>query len=299
MRGIHAVPVGGALALGCWAAASAWLLPFSDIDWGRGPREFERRCAACHSVDPADGARYGPNLADIGATAGERKAGLSAEEYIIESMLDPSAFRTPGSADIMPARAAEGLSRSQIVALAAYLMGQGAQPDYGKLIAMRDRLERPELPPEQRADLASVEAGRRLFFGKGGCSKCHELRFTPGAALRAPVLLGAGRFGSDYLAESVSEPNHAIRSGYETWNVWLRSGEIVSGRLLGESGGALHLLADSPTGEPVLQTVTPEMMDTEPDGSPAARKSAVSPMPSDIDLNEAELSAVVRYLETL
>ena len=63
---------------------------------GRELYETVFGCAACHG-DPGepDSNNLGPHLAGIGRAAGERIAGLSADQYIYESILDPGAFIAP------------------------------------------------------------------------------------------------------------------------------------------------------------------------------------------------------------
>ncbi|NIP36598.1 MAG: hypothetical protein GWN18_16670 [Thermoplasmata archaeon] len=64
----------------------------------------------------------GPSLADIGAGAGERVEGLTAEEYIEQSIRDPDAYVVEGYAGgIMPPWG-EILGDDQIDALVAYLL---------------------------------------------------------------------------------------------------------------------------------------------------------------------------------
>jgi mono/diheme cytochrome c family protein len=85
-------------------------------------------CAACH--DGPDGTSMigaGPSLADAPSWAGERVDGLSAEEYLEQSMRSPSAFISPafqsigGPNDGMPLLQ---LSDREIGALVDYLLSR-------------------------------------------------------------------------------------------------------------------------------------------------------------------------------
>src|SRR5256714_15278691 len=58
-------------------------------------------CEICHRIGQK-GTRA-PDLAGIGARAGKTKPGLSAKQYIIESLLQPSAYIVEGYPPIMPA----------------------------------------------------------------------------------------------------------------------------------------------------------------------------------------------------
>lgn len=75
-------------------------------DAAKGQVVFNSKgCAACHSVTSASQSPspVGPGLLGIGTRAGTRKAGVSAEAYLQESVLTPSAFVVPGfAAGIMP-----------------------------------------------------------------------------------------------------------------------------------------------------------------------------------------------------
>jgi len=60
-------------------------------------------CGACHTFPPIPSAKgtIGPELQNLTATAA--KAGMSLEDYIRQSILDPNAFVTPGyTAGVMP-----------------------------------------------------------------------------------------------------------------------------------------------------------------------------------------------------
>ena len=53
-------------------------------------------CVACHTVSGISTATVGPVLDGIASRAGDRIAGLSAEEYIRESILEPNAYVVDG-----------------------------------------------------------------------------------------------------------------------------------------------------------------------------------------------------------
>ena len=78
-------------------------------------------CITCHSL--AEGTKLvGPSLYAIGTTAETRVPGLSAEEYLRQSILEPDAFVVDGySAGVM--NSWEGvLSDAQVDALVDYLL---------------------------------------------------------------------------------------------------------------------------------------------------------------------------------
>ena len=54
-------------------------------------------CIACHTIPDVPGAvgQVGPDLSNIGVNAATRREGYTAEEYIRESLMDPSAFTAP------------------------------------------------------------------------------------------------------------------------------------------------------------------------------------------------------------
>ena len=78
-------------------------------------------CANCHEPN-LFGQRLGPPLDHIGTGAAARRPGLSAEEYIRQSILDPGAFVVPGYQDSMPRDLGRDLSPTDLDALVAYLL---------------------------------------------------------------------------------------------------------------------------------------------------------------------------------
>ncbi len=79
-------------------------------------------CNTCHSLEP-DTTLVGPSLANIGSEAGNRVEGLSAEEYLRQSIVEPDTHIVEGfTPGIMPNTYGTQLSEEQINDLVAYLL---------------------------------------------------------------------------------------------------------------------------------------------------------------------------------
>ena len=79
-------------------------------------------CSVCHSVTPGI-ELVGPNFSEIGLRAGTRVPGMSAEEYLRESIVDPDAYVVEGyPAGQMLADYEERLAPDEIDAIIAYLL---------------------------------------------------------------------------------------------------------------------------------------------------------------------------------
>jgi ferredoxin/coenzyme F420-reducing hydrogenase delta subunit len=79
-------------------------------------------CRLCHSLDP-DVVLVGPSFAGIAIRAASRVPGLSAEEYIRQSILEPNAYVVPGfPAGQMVQNLGDVLSDEQVDDLVAFLM---------------------------------------------------------------------------------------------------------------------------------------------------------------------------------
>ncbi len=134
-------------------------------------------CTICHAIGQK-GTRA-PDLAGVGARAGNRKPGMSTKAYIIESLLDPGAYLVEGYPNIMPKvdRPPIGLNRSELWAVVAFLESQGGTVDV--------KLE--DIPKEAGAVAGGgggpgaevklpgdPKAGQAVFMGKGACIGCHK-----------------------------------------------------------------------------------------------------------------------------
>lgn len=90
----------------------------------RGRYWFTRppaNCATCHALEP-DVVIVGPSLAGIATRAGTRVPGLSAEQYIRDSLLNPGDYVVAGFQNVMAQNLADMLSSEQINDLIAFLL---------------------------------------------------------------------------------------------------------------------------------------------------------------------------------
>jgi len=80
-------------------------------------------CATCHSLAGLSQASLAPDLSHIGGTAESRRPGLSAEQYLRESVLIPNAYFVPGyEPDRVSQRCGGILSQQQLDELVAFLL---------------------------------------------------------------------------------------------------------------------------------------------------------------------------------
>jgi len=82
-------------------------------------------CGACHALSKAGAnGTIGPNLNDLASAAGKRRPGTPAEEYVKQSILDPTAFTVSGfQTGVMPSFKGK-LDDKQLQALTDYLLGK-------------------------------------------------------------------------------------------------------------------------------------------------------------------------------
>ncbi len=93
--------------------------------WEDGGGGVSGGCSACHSVDGSEkiGNLRAPTWQGISGRAGDRVPGLSAEEYLRESIVDPAAYIVDGYfADSMPKGFKILLSEEDVDGLVAFLL---------------------------------------------------------------------------------------------------------------------------------------------------------------------------------
>ena len=95
----------------------------------RAPEELwqSEACFACHNLavrQEDEPGLNGPNMADLFERAGSRVDGLTAEEYVYQSIVDPASFVVLTYEDVgqMPQNFAEKLSEEEIQGLVAWLL---------------------------------------------------------------------------------------------------------------------------------------------------------------------------------
>jgi mono/diheme cytochrome c family protein len=115
-----------ALVTGCTAQVpDAATLPTSG-DAGHGAVIFNQGvgdappCAACHRTDSS--ALVGPGLGGLSARAGSRVSGLSARDYVYQSIVSPARYLVSGYTNVMYSSYGEKLSPQDIADVMAYVL---------------------------------------------------------------------------------------------------------------------------------------------------------------------------------
>jgi cytochrome c551/c552 len=124
---IEAVPT---LAPTAEATATPWLLEGEDAV----TLVQNAGCGACHTIGSlGEAGKVGPDLSNIGSTAGQRMPEVTAADYLRQSILDPNGFLAPECPNgeclpnIMPQDYGQRLSPAQIEILVAFLLEQQGQ----------------------------------------------------------------------------------------------------------------------------------------------------------------------------
>ncbi len=96
--------------------------------WDTGGDVLSVSCSFCHSLDGSEteegSTLLGPSWLGVSGRAGDRVPGLSAAEYLRESIEDPAAFIVEGYSDLMPKGFKILLSEEDIDGLVAFLLTQ-------------------------------------------------------------------------------------------------------------------------------------------------------------------------------
>ena len=96
---------------------------------GRQIMDGKGLCFTCHTIGRSGALRF-PDLDGIAGRAGTRVPGLSALEYLAQSMYAPEAYIVPGFNPGMPVinRPPIGLTDQEILCVIAYLQSLGGTP---------------------------------------------------------------------------------------------------------------------------------------------------------------------------
>ena len=163
-------------------------------------------CATCHGIGQKG---RGPDLAGVGTRAATRKPGMSAKAYLLESLIDPTAYVVEGFPPIMQPmnRPPVSLNRSELWAVAAFLQSQGGTVD----VKLEDipasagaQAGGAQAPPLQLP--GDPKAGQAVFAGKGICFTCHKAGAV-GVGVVGPDLSNIAQIQTpEYLMAKILNP---------------------------------------------------------------------------------------------
>lgn len=132
-------------------------------------------CEICHRIGQK-GTRA-PDLAGVGARAAKTKPGMTAKQYLIESLITPTAYIVEGYPPIMPAvdKPPITLNRSELWALTAFLESLGGTVDVklDDIPKTAGAAAGGGAPAEVKIP-GDPKAGEAVFQGKGACIACHK-----------------------------------------------------------------------------------------------------------------------------
>lgn len=165
-------------------------------------------CSVCHMIGGPGG--RGPDLAGVGARAGQREPGKDATTYLVEALVQPAAFVVEGYPNIMPPvdRPPISLTRSEVWAVVAYLESLGGEVTVtlDDIPATVGAAAAPGAQPPPVTIPGDVTAGREIFAGKGGCIACHKAGDL-GASPVGPDLSQIARIQTpDYIMRKILDP---------------------------------------------------------------------------------------------
>lgn len=181
-----------------------------------GRKQFETRCAPCHGSD-GNGGDHGPGIVDRRNSRSRTPQGL--KQVIRGGIVDAG---MPAFPDVSDAEIAE---------LAEFVISLRA-------------------PAAEHPTAGDADAGRRYFFGVGGCSKCHMIRGVGG--ILGPDLSAIGRDRRISQIEAALRHPGTAPGSYRVVSVRLRNGRTIRGLVRNESdfdlqlqslNGAMHFLA--------------------------------------------------------
>jgi len=185
-----------------------------DIFYGKGT------CALCHEIGKK-GERC-PDLAGVGERAETRikEAGYKGKatngaEYIVESVMDPTAYVVEGYQPSMPPVGRQ-LNDLELVAVVSFLQSQGGEVTVnGQSRFPKWRGEGGGAAPAAAVPAAAVASGAsgQEMVQQWGCVTCHK--FDGPEKLVGPSLWDIGaRKDTNYIRESILEPDAVVVEGF-------------------------------------------------------------------------------------
>lgn len=162
-------------------------------------------CLVCHK-DAETGNIRGPDLRQAGPKAGTRKPGMSAGDYLLESLLKPGEYLVPGFPNMMPPanRPPANLNMAEVKAVIAYLQSLGGGEPAVKVLAEDLAQANAAAKPQHRG---------RAAMEKFGCIACHKVAGEGGAVGPELTKSAANRDPRELLAK-IANPKSWTVPGY-------------------------------------------------------------------------------------
>ena len=207
------------LVLAADAPAEDFIKAGQDIFYGN-----KGTCALCHEIGKK-GERC-PDLAGVGARAetriheeGYKGKATNGAEYIVESVMDPTAYVVEGYQPVMPPIGRQ-LNDLELVAVVSFLQSQGGE------VTVNGQSRFPKWrgegggaapaaagPAPAMAAAAPSGASGQELVQQWGCVTCHK--FDGPDKLIGPSLWDIGaRKDANYIRESILEPDAVVVEGF-------------------------------------------------------------------------------------
>jgi len=153
-------------------------------------------CLICHKVTETGNER-GPDLRKAAGQAAQRKPGMNAESYLLESVTQPDIFLVPGYPKMMPSalKPPANMNLAEVKAVIAYLQTLGGAEVTVKIAA---------------ADIAAAKASGPVHKGKEamgtyGCVGCHKVE-GEGGVVGPELTLTAKERSPEELMRKILDP---------------------------------------------------------------------------------------------
>ena len=179
--------------------------PAAEESQSIGKLTYSSACASCHGLD-ARGTERAPNI----ATSANIRTLTDAQIASIISTGIPDTGM-PGFHTLSPA---------QIESIVGYLRSLQGERDGGSVSG-------------------DWEHGKKLFFGKGGCSICHTVQGQGGFA--GPDLTYDSSMSGKMIREGIVSSNRVVRRGYRRAVLTMRNGKRLQGLLRNEDNFSVQL----------------------------------------------------------
>jgi len=178
------------------------------VEIGKGIAHGKGTCLTCHTIGQTGALRF-PDLEGIATRAATRIPGMSAVDYMAQSMYEPNAYIVEGFNPGMPTinKPPIQLTDDEILAVIAFLQSLGGTPT----VTMNTKHAyngggAAEPAPQSSVDAPQEATGPdgKALFDRYGCAVCHTTVPFGKARNRSAIL--ASIFDPDSIA-GLSEPD--------------------------------------------------------------------------------------------